>query len=137
MADGYQLNPYDGDMFPGEDTKLFRDATKELDKKERFSLVDSDPVFIAIVISEGLSHVYWNKICTIATVYNNNGVGSNFDDLIYNSDDLTLQQVRDAAAVTWAKVDYISTLTPEMLSRLIQMTWTLIAQPFNAVIDPR
>ena len=33
MANKYKLNPYDGDIFPGDDIKIFRDTTKELDQK--------------------------------------------------------------------------------------------------------
>ena len=33
MADRYQRNPYDGDIFQIEDIKLFHDATKDRDKK--------------------------------------------------------------------------------------------------------
>ena len=67
MANKYRLNPCDGDIFPGEDIKLFHNATEELDKKERFSLVDSDPVLITIALFEASSHFYWSKTCTIAT----------------------------------------------------------------------
>ena len=61
MANNYRLNPYDGDILPGEDLKLFRDATKEVDKKERFSLVNSGPVLITIAISEALLIVFGSK----------------------------------------------------------------------------
>jgi hypothetical protein len=108
MADKYRLNPYDGDIFPGQDIKLFRDATKELAKDDRFSLVDSDPISIAIAFAEASSHFHWNKTCTIPTVYDNTGVGSTFVDMIRNPEDLTLQQVRDAAAITWTAVNYVS-----------------------------
>ena len=61
MADKYRLNPYDGDIFPGDDIKLFRDATKELDKAERFSLANSDPILIIIAFAKASSHFYLNK----------------------------------------------------------------------------
>ena len=108
MANKYRLNPYDGNIFPGEDIKLFRDAKKELSKKERFSLVNSDPVSITIAVTEASLHFYWNKTCTIATVHTTSGAGSAYVDMIHDPEDLSLKQVRAAAAISWAAVNYVS-----------------------------
>ena len=100
MADRYRLNPYDGGIFPGEDIRLFYDATKELDKKERFSLVNSDPVSITIAVTEASLHFYRNKTCTIDTMHSNAGAVLSYVDMLCNSEDLSLKEGRNAAAIT-------------------------------------
>jgi hypothetical protein len=56
MADTYRHIPYYGDIFPGQDIKLSRDAEKALAEANCFSLVDSDLVLSTITFAEALSH---------------------------------------------------------------------------------
>jgi hypothetical protein len=70
MADNYQLNLSNGFIFPGKHINIFCDATKELTKAECFSLVNSDPMLIAISLAK-VSYFFLNKIHTISTGYNN------------------------------------------------------------------
>ena len=100
MSDKYRLNPYAGDIFPGEDNKLFSAVSKELDNDKRFSLTKSDPVSITIALTQASSRFYWSKTCTIATVYDNAGNGSRYVDMIRNPENLSLTQVCDTAAIT-------------------------------------
>ena len=55
---------------------FFHNATKELGNVKHFSLLDSDPILITIIFAVASSHVYWNNTCTIATIYDDSGVGS-------------------------------------------------------------
>ena len=137
MANKYRLNPYDGDIFLGGDLKLFCNATKEVDKKERFSLVNSDPVLITIAVTEVLSYFYWNKTCMITTVYSDTGVGSSYVDIICNQENLSQKQVRNVAAINWAAVTYVSNFTTDMFSRSILLPRNPIAQSFNVALDPK
>ena len=138
MADSYRLNPYDGNIFPGKDIKLFRNATQELDKKERFSLVNSDPISITIAISEASSHFYWNKTCTIATVYDNAGAGSAYVDMICNPEDLSLSnKCATRQLLLGLQLIMFRNLIQEMFSRSILLPRKPIAQPFNVALDQK
>ena len=55
-----------------------------------------------------LSHFYWNKLCTIASVYTISGAGLSYVNMNCNPEDPSLKQVCDLAAITWAAVNYIS-----------------------------
>ena len=112
MSDKYKLDPYAGDIFPGEDIKLVQDSAKELDNDKRFSLTKSDPISILIALAQASSRFYPSKTYTIATVSDDDVNGSRYIDMIRNP------QVCGAAAIDWAAVDFTEKTYPRSVLKI-------------------
>ena len=96
----------DEDIFPGDDIKVYWDATKELNKVECFLLAKGYPILISKAFSVASSKYYWNKRITIGTKYSDFCVASNFFDLVWIPEILTPKNIRDQAGINWTKVDF-------------------------------
>ena len=70
-------------------------------------MVNSNPILITFAFAETLSHFYRNKTCTITIVYSDTEVGPVYVAVIQNPEDLSVQQVFNMAAVTWASVNIL------------------------------
>ena len=69
----WRTNPYDGDIYPGEDVKLYRDATKEVEEEKRFSLTDSDPRAIRDALEEVAGRYCWHRVTTVPMNFDTDG----------------------------------------------------------------
>ena len=109
-ANKFILNPYQGDIFPGDfnGSKLYRAAIKgpDTDDKRLTLSIDNGPAILSALRKASRDFV-WNKLTIVPTGYDTSGNPTGLVDLLEHPNKVDLNQVQVHAANTWGDM-YLS-----------------------------
>ncbi len=150
----YTLNPYDGDIFPGEaaGATLYQIAMQpEADESKRFSITASDTLPFWNALMSASSWFGWGKLVTAVPINYNatTNAPETFGDILTNPDMLPMDMVIFNAGRTWSSVDHatntvnshdVSSIDPTRMTgdRPIFHTWlksSMIAEWVKGHVD--
>ncbi len=111
VSSKYILNPYDGDIFPGEaaGAKLYQIATQpEADESKRFSITASDSLPFRNALTSACSRFGWGGLVTAVPLSYDATTNDpdSFGDILTNPDAVPMDMVIFNAGRTWSSVDY-------------------------------